>query len=295
MKLATGIHYDVPMEAYLGNPVEGHSVSASNLTALETACPRIAWWESYLNPERVIEDTAATAFGTMFHTLLLENIVAFDRRYRIQPDDLNLNSKDGRAFKDECEKGGFEIVKQEAFDRACAMVKAMVANPAIEGAFASGRQEVTLIWKDEETGLYCKSRPDWFCADRALAVDIKTAASVKPDKWLMDAVKFGYHRQTAFCLMGLEALGIVDPVYMHAAIEKDAPFLTQPFLLPDDLIAWGRKQCRANLRRWADCLARDHWPGYVDGIATPALPDWMNRQMEAADIARDEQEQKVAA
>src|ERR1700693_4471465 len=56
------------MQEYLDLP----AVSASLVCDILDKCPRAAWWNSYLNPDRVRETSALMDAGTVAHAILLE-------------------------------------------------------------------------------------------------------------------------------------------------------------------------------------------------------------------------------
>ena len=58
---APGIYPGLPMAEYLAIP----ALSAGILRTLVDRCPRAAWYESWLNPERARTDSPATDLGTV--------------------------------------------------------------------------------------------------------------------------------------------------------------------------------------------------------------------------------------
>ena len=66
--LEPGVYPDLPMADYLAIP----ALSAGIVRTLLDRCPRAAWHESWLNPQRARYDTAATDIGTVAHAVLLE-------------------------------------------------------------------------------------------------------------------------------------------------------------------------------------------------------------------------------
>src|SRR3546814_9912676 len=47
-------------------------------------------------------------------------------------------------------------------------------------------------------------------------------------------------------------------------VEKEFPFSISLYTLPAADIERGKVQMRMAIRRFADCLAADHWPAYAD-------------------------------
>jgi len=65
--------YDMPMGVYHGNCCVGPSLGGSGAVTLIDKCPALFWWESYLNPDRPVEEPDnARDFGSALHAMVLE-------------------------------------------------------------------------------------------------------------------------------------------------------------------------------------------------------------------------------
>lgn len=272
--LGEGLHYDVPMDVYHGNCAPGPSVSGSVLFDLHSTCPARAIARHYLNPDDDDEENAteAKSFGSAANALIVEGRDVFDERYAIKPDGMSFATTEGKAWKKD--HGGLEIITYAAYQKILGMTEGLRSNEATAAAFTNGKPEVTAIYKDPETGIYLKSRPDYL--RRGLALNYKTTKSAAPEPFMRDAWTYGYCVSAAICVDVLKALGEPAP-YCLIVQEKTRPFLAKAYVLSDDYMLGGRMIYRRALRRFADCLASGKWEGYGDEIGTLPYPPWAER------------------
>jgi len=273
--LGEGIHANVPMETYHGNCCAGPSVSGSVLYTLHESCPAKALSRHYLSPWPQEDDSSdAKDFGTAAHCYLVEGKEAFAARFVVKPEDMSFATKEGKAWKAENE--GREIVTFREFEKITGMAIGLASNPGAMGAFSEGAAEMTAIWQDPETGLWLKARPDYL--RKGLALNYKTTKDAAAEPWKRQAWNLGYHVSAALCVDILKALG--EPShYAFVTQEKTAPYLCAVRVLADDFLEGGRMIYRRALRKFADCIAADKWPGFADGVETIPLPAWADRTL----------------
>ncbi len=271
--LGEGLHRDVPMDTYHGNCAPGPSVSGSVLFALHEGCPAKALASHYLSPwPREDDDSEAKAFGTAANTYLIEGAEAFAARYAVKPEDMSFSTKEGKAWR--AEHADKTLVTFAEFEKIKGMAIGLQQNEGTANAFAEGEPEVTGIYKDPDTGIYLKVRPDWLRP--RLAINYKTAKSLAREKWMRQAWDLGYCVSAALCVDVLKALD--HPVfYSFVCQEKTVPYLAVSRVLSDDHLQAGRMIYRRALRTFADCVASGKWPGYSEGVETIPYPAWAER------------------
>jgi exodeoxyribonuclease VIII len=114
------------------------------------------------------EETEAMKFGRAFHCYVLEDIRIFWESFVIPetfPTKPNSRSTQKtidtyNSWKSELDKYGLQPITQTDFDMIKAMNASVHYHPSASKFLAEGISETTLIWKDAETGLMCKARPD---------------------------------------------------------------------------------------------------------------------------------------
>lgn len=211
-------------------------------------------------------------FGHIAHALILgegSEIVVIDAD--------SWRTKAAKEARDVARAEGKVAVLADTFDQGDALAQAAKSHPLGELLFAEGVPEQSVYWHDEQTGARLRCRPDWMTGP--LQVDVKTTKSAAPRDFVKSVADYGYHQQQALYQDGLAAHGR-DTEFLFFAVEKTRPFLCSVIELPDDAVAVGRQLNRAAINLWADCLARDDWPGYEPVIHRPKLPEWLYRTAE---------------
>lgn len=288
--LDRGIHADVPMETYLSDCTPGPGVQATNLRHLFDRCPAYAFARWAGNPARVEEDgTEATAFGTAAHTFIVEGRDAFDARYAVKPAGLRLSTKAGIAWKED--HAGMEHIDTDDLDALERMAAMINAHPVARLALRNGIAEQTAVVQDKETGLWLKCRPDYLTP--RLAINLKTTVNNGAEAFALQAWKLRYHVSAAMTLDILTALDH-PALYAFLSVEKTPPYVPALRALSDRFLVAGRLIYRRALRRFADCLASNRWPGYSDEVETIGVNAWQDREIDLL-IESEDAPQKEAA
>ena len=110
-------------------------------------------------------------------------------------------------------------------------------------------------------------------------VDIKTCQDARPEAIRRDAYKFGWHLQAGWYLYGLSvATGVEHKLFYFIAVEKDAPHAVTVYQASDEMIQEGMIQCQKALEIYFECLQKNEWPGYSQGVVSLELPGWVKHK-----------------
>ncbi len=273
--------YDLLAEDYHGDPCETFAIGSSGARSILNDCPALFWWNSPLNPEYAPVKKKVFSLGGAAHDLVLQGGTEFLRRNYVLGPDVNLLTKDGKAEKKEQEEAGMTVLKHKEYEQVKAMRTALIAHPFANAAFQNGQSEKSLFWKDAETGVWCKCRPDFLPDAIEHVPDYKTNKSAKPDKFMRDAYSYGYHQQGAWYLDGIAQVTGEHPRSFYFVVqEKEPPYLVSCIALDPDDVAWGRMMNRKALHLFAQCLETDTWPGYADDVLQLPLPGYAEAEMQ---------------
>lgn len=151
-----------------------------------------------------------------------------------------------------------------------------------------GEHEKSFFWKDETTGIPCKCRPDSFgqIKDQYICVDLKTTNDAETDKFMKDALKFGYDIQACHYCEGLESTYKKPFKFIFIAQEKTAPYLVNVLEADDYFMASGRELRSKLLDEYKKALETDVWEGYMtEGTAVNKLsvPAWIINSLDMED------------
>lgn len=144
-----------------------------------------------------------------------------------------------------------------------------------------GQNEVSMLWKDSETGLMCKGRIDrlvaefehWKCP---VVVELKSARDADDWQFGKDVTKLGYFIQAASYCYGYKEITGVRPAHVFVAVESSPPFDLKVHTLDDGDLQTGLLQYRELLNRYAACVKSGKWPGYPDKLNKLKLPNWVS-------------------
>jgi exodeoxyribonuclease VIII len=193
---------------------------------------------------------------------------------------------------------GKTIISADEHAQACGMRDAVMAHPAARGLLTTvpGRAELSAYWRDAETGVLCRCRPDFWRADGIL-VDLKTTDDASPEEFGRSVLKWRYHVQAAMYLDGTRAAAeqggglelIADPEqgegfaaipehFLFIVVEKKPPHAVAVYKLDAMSLQHGLAEYRRDLARYAECLAADRWPAFGDTVQQTGLPEWFLRR-----------------
>ncbi len=293
--IAPGVYPDLPIEEYHGSlgysPSQLKTVLKSpyqfHYEYLQEQAERdLTKWGNTRRPLAVGGATAA----------LMDGPDVFDRGYVVLDEASSKASKNSKKFTEPfAALTGAHLDKTvilfQEYEQAKAIVRAIHHHPdawtrdQLAGFFSNPelRAECSYYWKDSETGLLVKSRPD-LLIPRALAVDIKTTSDCGAWTFAKRISEMGHHIQAA---MGLDIINHVDQCaienWMLIVVEQSPPHDVAVYALGKPTLAKGHEKYRYALKTLAYCLDRDEWPGKQAGIEEINLPAYaLNEQPQIA-------------
>jgi len=268
-----GVYAGITNDAYHS----GEGISKSGLDLI--AKSPLHYWSKYLDPDREQQEpTPAMLLGTAIHSAVLEPD-KFANDYIVFPK-IDRRTKEGKAYYDElvAQAAGRTIITADDYQTCTTIQTNVRQHPAAQVLMQAGEPELSVYWRDEETGVLCKCRPDWMNYKANTIVDVKSTDDASPDAFTRSIVKYGYHVQAAWYLDGFKAAtGTAPKAFIFAAFEKARPFATAFYYADADMIEVGRQAYRERLATYASCLKRDVWPGYPQQLQAISLPMWFPR------------------
>lgn len=220
-------------------------------------------------------ETDALLFGRAFHARM--------EHYSNQDNYLGLvavpPSVDGRTTEGKLLKKQFEesskgklILDAKDWDLLENMLSAVKAHPDANSLLeAKGVVEETFIWKDADTGVICKCRPDKRILEAPnglpdnMVIDWKTAKSCDVRELTYAIESRRYHVQAAFYLDGIKAvLGHDVGPFVNVFIEKGSQLRVVLGVINDDDIETGRQIYKMELAKIAEAQKSGIWGGFVD-------------------------------
>ncbi len=312
-KVVTPGAYRMTMDQYHATDLcDGVSVSSSHLRTVVTKSPHAFWKTWGGNPNRYPpkEPSDSLVLGRAAHCLILGDEV-FDHAFVLLPEDaprkptapqVAAYARTGfwsdvarecgmwwREFTDLV--GNRSVVTQEQMQRISYMAENLAASPEAVTALTSALTEISLIWQDEATGLWVKSRPDCIPDNGYDFGDLKTFAPKGGDLTIAaqrSVTEFGYAQQMALAMEGAErVLGQSGDNCMLVFVMTSEPYEVVPILLEPEALYWARVLNRKALDQIAHGILTGVWPMRVTHPVRYEYPPSMLHQFGEAQARGD--------
>lgn len=268
-----GIYSRVPMLRYHAADIcDGPSISSSGLRKIIHKSEAHYWCDSPLNPHRIGTDDDKEAFvlGRAVHHLILGEPY-FTKLFVEQPDEYD-SGKGWKAWHngaDKCkrwkaEQGrqGLTILTHQQIDNIRGMALALGQNPLVRAGILNGKIERSMFWKNKESGIWLKARPDAIPNDSLDFADLKITTSTRFEDLVATIGKFSYYQQGA--LIGeacRRVMGKEMASFSLVFVEHKPPYTTRVVQIdPEDLKRGADLNKQAIARFWR-CLKNGEWPG----------------------------------
>jgi hypothetical protein len=155
------------------------------------------------------------------------------------------------------------------------MLEAVRAHPWARRAIRDGAAEVTCRWTDEETGLPCKARADYFVDGKApFVLDVKTCENASPEEFAKAIARYNYHVQHAHYVEGWRVAYKPLSNYLLLAVEHQAPYAVALYHIDAPAEQRGYDLRARAIERIAACMQSGQWPAYSNDITRLSLPRW---------------------
>jgi hypothetical protein len=252
-----------------------------------------------LDPNRPPErERAGQLEGNIAHCAILEPD-EFGKRYRIVPADAprrpSVTQRNAKKPSEdtihaihwwdqwEADTGGATIITADQYEVAMRQSDSVRRLPQIADYLASGHAELSAFWRDEETQVYCRVRPDWTHrqGNEAVILDVKTFADASARAFARQAARKGYHRQDAMYSDGYAASTLATVSrFVFVVVEPEWPFAANAIELDEASRHAGHQEYRRALGIYAQCKRENVWPGYSDKIEEASLPAYVFYEQE---------------
>lgn len=273
-----GLYPDIPEDEYHRDPVQGGSLSVSGAKLLLQAPAKFDY--ARRNGSR---HTKSMDLGTRVHALVLGK--GFDQLELLEFPDYK--TKAAQEEKKRVIAAGRIPTLTHEYAEAQDIADAVLKHPTTGGLFTEGDAEVSMFWRDPETGVMLRGRADYltYFGGQPVIVDFKTTADASPggDGFGKSAYKFSYWMQDPWYREGWAShLGCdwQDIDFVFACAETEPPYLVATYRVKPEHVDLGREQNRIARERFRDCVKAGVWPGYSEEIEDLELPRYGVQRIE---------------
>lgn len=259
------IVYDQPFAEYHERKLG--VVSKSALDAIERSPAHYRQWLLDDGPS-----TKALEFGRAFHLAVLETEV-YHGTYVVEPKFSGKGAKAAREEWQELNASKIPIAAED-HDAIMRMLGSVLVHPAASRILSAGKPEVSIHWQDEQGGLQCKARADYYVPERKLVADLKSTTDASVDEFAKSIARYGYHKQHALYADGFRMCGEPINHFVLIAVEKTPPHAVAVYTLDAEAVTKGYHAARQGIDMMAHCMKTGEWPAYSPGIVDISLPRW---------------------
>jgi hypothetical protein len=268
-----GVYSQMPLDDYhRGDICDGPSLSSTHLRLLWKASPEHYWDQSPLNPaaERPPESEDFILGRAVHHLICAE--AGFAAHFVVRPDKAP-DGRDWNGHNKTCKKW---LAEQKALRKSVLtpenviQIRGMaikISKHPLAPHLLNGLVERSMFWRDKETGVWLKARPDIIPTASGDFVDLKTTRSVAFLD-IQDAIGptygFSYIQQGALVLEGARALDIEASSFSLVWVEKKRPYSVSTSQLFDADLDRGTRMNRVAIRTFQTCFTSKSWPGPGD-------------------------------
>lgn len=298
-----GMYSRVPMDTYhIQDICDGPSVSSSDLRLCFSKSAAHAYDKWSGNPKREEEEEEDGRgesekkhfiVGRAMHHLMLGEPF-FAKLFAEQPTEYsdasgelkkwNGNANVCKTWKKKQDEVGRSILTAKDVRNIRGMAISLTRHPFVaQSGLLNGQVERSMFWRDQQTGIWLKSRPDNIPPSNDF-VDLKTTKSVLWPDLQREIKERGYYQQGALICRGArEVLKIANPTFTLIFVEKTSPWCVETVQLKDNDLDRGERANRASIDTFAEGLKTGAWlgPGGNRDDARPIeMSEWAQKQID---------------
>lgn len=218
------------------------------------------------------ESTPTQIFGSAFHSVCME----FESEVVVMPE-INRRTKQGKqeyaAFTEENKDK--HIVSAMDRTHIKSMVDAVNKHKYAKRLIETDHRELTGIFYDSPTELWCKIRPDYINYDKQIIVDLKATNNASQNSFSKDIFNFAYNWQAAWYIYGAQLIELKDYTFIIIAVEKAPPYGVNTFVINDQALYMAQEKIFSIINNFAECFMRYEWPCYAQKLIEIEVPRWM--------------------
>lgn len=233
--------------------------------------------------------TPAMNFGKAAHLAILEPN-RFMQLYKVLPDFGDMRSTANRAKRDAWKSDhppDTLFLTQDEYRSLQNMIQAVQAyrdrktgSYSICELLKRAVFERSGYFRDPETGLKCRIRPDILMTGGVVMPDLKTSRTVDRWSFAKSVWDHGYYIQLAMYQFGIKLITGVEPrIPCFIVVQNCEPFDVAMYPLDTGAIDRGQQAMKVGLRRIAEGIETGDWHGVqvhgAEDISLPSYTDWV--------------------
>ena len=228
------------------------------------------------------EDSVAMLLGRATHTAVFEH-KRFQLEFAVWSDSRRTNAY--KEFAEECAAQGRSVLKDDEYEVVMAIRDSVRGTLPVAKLLEKGRPEISLFWRNPQTGIECKGRLDWI-AGRTAILDLKTTTSIDEGWFSQQAWRMKYFHQAGMYREGYavsSGRGTILP-FGIIAVERKPPHACRLFWLDEDSLERAHDEYLSWLEQVRNCTETGVWPGPLPLETELKAPGWVIATEDAIDF-----------
>lgn len=289
--------YDLSEDVYHADPAREPSLSAGSAKTLISGTPLHCAFEHprrrellpHFDPAMLQRKEAAESdpkfdVGRAFHA-----IHTGKGGQMVVVDAKDWRSKEAKAAREEATAAGDTALLTEQADRVLDMSKAvhreLVGQLGRDPFVDRETNELAMFWRDQDRGVWCRSKPDSLDYASRVLDDLKTSGMLAdPEGWTATQLRAtAIDLRAAHYLSGAKSLLGTGWRYRFIVVEDKPPHALSILELDAQATETGEDMRRFAVNRFADCLRAGEWPAWAPGVHRVGAPGyhetrWLERR-----------------
>jgi hypothetical protein len=254
-----------------------HGVMSRSILMRLADCPAAVFVE--------VEETAAMLRGRAFHCLVLEGRESYEKQFTAWTGGnrtFKAAKEQWAGFQVEAAEKGLTIIDAKDAELIETAAVAVQLHPFARRLTAIPCREQSAIWQDEETGIWCRARPDISAYEQGVGIDLKFLSDVSEHGVSRAIQSYGIDVQAAMTLEGMYATTKKKyDAFILIAVCPDPPHHVEVFQLDDEWIQRGHAEFHRLLRVERQCREAKFWPNYQSaGNQVLTMPGYLKDRWE---------------
>lgn len=226
--------------------------------------------------------TAPMNTGNLVETLLLEPHL-FEDHYSFLPQTYttqegnvkpwSANSNDRRKELQDIIDSGKIPVKVKDEEDATIIIDAIRSHRTANEMLSNGKPQVSIVWKDETTGLLCKARIDYL-KEKLEINDLKMTNDASPTEFSRTITKFGYDIQACMYQEGYFQLTGERLPFQFVVGEYNEPYCVSTFNPEGEVYEAGKNRFSAAIKKYAEYKRSGIATGYSEFLEPINIKLW---------------------
>lgn len=220
----------------------------------------------------------ALRLGKLIHMAALEP-ERFEATYKVCPDYGDMRSPARRAQRDEwlaqCAPGTVVVKNQAELDQINAITRSILSHRRGKDFMREGITEMPGFYRDPDTGIRLKIKPDFISVDGIRLNDIKSCLSSEHRAFSNQVYQARYDIQMFMQAEGIYRItGKFPDVISLIAVEKLPPYEAAIYFFEREDLYQAEVDYHAALKKIKTGIDKNYWPQRQTEIERIKVPQW---------------------